>query len=298
MNYLRLKYFTVIAKHLNFSKAAQELYISQPALSKHIMELEKHFGTALFVRTNRNLILTAAGKVLLSEAEKIFAREPEVFHLVKEASAKEAGKLSIAFVSTSLSFHIPLLVKHYNQDYPMVDVSLQRLPWGKVEHAVINNQADIGFIISFDDHYLPFLDSHVLTRTYSAIVAAHDHPLATQDKVHISQLKNEHFIQVSPSTQPIPYNYIILLCENAGFTPNIATTCPLVETVLMMVQAGLGISVLSRLAPVKGMDNLKFIDIEGVTPSSFSVVWKKDSNNPYLERFINRIKQYQWPEFV
>lgn len=296
MNYRQLKYFTVVAKTLNFTKAAEELYVSQPALSKHIAELEKYFETTFFIRTNRNLILTETGKVLLEEAEKVFAHEPEIYRKVKEASKKGAGELNIAFISTNMSFDIPLLVKQFNQDYPLIKVNLQRLAWGKVERAVIENQADIGFILSFDEVNLPALTSHELTRTYSAVVVSTDHPLAKLDKIHMSQLKDESFILVSHNVQPIPYEYTLRLCQNAGFTPNITTTCPLAETVLLMVQAGLGISILSRLAPTKGLNNLKFIDIEGVSVSPFSVIWKKESSNPAIGIFLDKVKQYEWPD--
>lgn len=261
MNYRQLKYFTVVARLLNFSKAAAELYVSQPALSKHIAELEKYFGTALFLRTNRNLVLTEAGKVLLDEAESIFAKEPEILRKVSEASGKRTGKLTIAFISTSLSFHIPLLVKQFNHEYPLIEVNLQRLPWGNVERAVSDKQADLGFMISLREENAPVSASYVLTHTYPAVVVAKDHPLADRNTIHMAQLKDEQFILVSQGAQPSPYEYTIRLCQNAGFTPNITTTCPLAETALMLVQAGLGISILSRLAPVQGMNNVKFIDI-------------------------------------
>ena len=96
LNYNKLRYFYEASRTLNLTRAAQNLYISQPALSKHISDLENDFGTPLFVRTNRNLILTQAGEVLREECCRIFDREEELYRRVRAAAAQEGYDDTVA----------------------------------------------------------------------------------------------------------------------------------------------------------------------------------------------------------
>ena len=124
MNYNKLKYFYEIAKIQNLSRASELLYVSQSSLSKTIADLEKDFGTQLFIRTNRNLVLTEAGKELQRQLESFFSNEQTLYAKVRQAAvptgANLSAKLHIGFMAFDHGLFVPDTIKAFHQKYPAI----------------------------------------------------------------------------------------------------------------------------------------------------------------------------------
>lgn len=121
-----LEYFLVVVKHLNISKAAKELFISQPALSKQISQLEAELGVSLFDRTKHSLKLTHAGEVLLSETNELFKKQDELRQRVRAAGNVSEDALRLCHMPGALNYHVADILAQFQEKYP--EIRLNRKP--------------------------------------------------------------------------------------------------------------------------------------------------------------------------
>lgn len=294
MNYNKLRYFYEASRTLNLTRAAQNLYISQPALSKHISDLEGDFGVPLFVRTNRNLLLTRAGEALREECRRIFDGEEELYRRVRSAAAQEAGALSLAFMGIGAAYRIPELLSQFRQEYPQISVNTRRLNWDLVYDAVESGSADVGLKLSSCESYPEHIGRCVLREDRVAAVLPTTHPLAGEQRISLAQLKDDPFLFLEKTESVIPHDHALRMCREAGFTPRIAAVYPNVETVVMMVQGGAGVSLLSAFAPLQGLSGVVCVPLTEAPAISLDLLWRNDSANPVVKLFVEFARQFDW----
>lgn len=293
MNYNKLRYFYEAGRTLNLTRAAQDLYISQPALSKHIADLEQDLGVQLFVRTNRNLVLTRGGQVLMEECGQIFGREEEIYRRVRSAS-EESGSLNLAFMGIDAAYRIPDLLSRLGERWPNLSVSTQRLNWDLVYEAVENGTADVGLKLSSCETYPEHIGRCVLREGHVAAVLPTGHPLAGPAPIRVEQLKHENFVFLTKDESVIPHDHALRLCREAGFTPNIVASYPNVETVVMMVRAGAGVALLSPFAPLGGLSGVVCVPLTVSPEVSLDLLWRKDNANPAVARLVDCARDFEW----
>ena len=294
MNYNKLRYFYEASRTLNLTRAAENLYISQPALSKHIADIEQDVGIPLFVRTNRNLVLTRGGQALAKECEKIFAGEDDLYRRVRSAVAPDACSLEFAFMGIDAAYHIPDFVAQLNERWPSITVNTRRLNWDRVYTAVESGQVDLGMKLSSCENYPEHIGRCVLRESRVAAVVPAGHRLAGRQTVAVEELKNESFVFLTKEESVIPHDHALRLCREAGFTPNIVASYPNVETVVMMVRAGAGIALLSPFAPLEGLSGVVCVGLDRSPEVSLDLLWRVDNANPAVELLVECARQYKW----
>ena len=294
MNYNKLRYFYEAGRTLNLTRAAQDLYISQPALSKHIADLEQDLGVQLFVRTNRNLVLTRGGQVLMEECERIFADEEAIYRRVRSAASQESGSLKLAFMGIDAAYRIPDLLSKLGEKWPNVNVSTRRLNWDLVYEAVESGSADVGLKLSSCETYPEHIGRCVLREGRVAAVLPAGHPLAGPSPIGVEQLKEEPFVFLTKDESVIPHDHALRLCRDAGFTPNIVASYPNVETVVMMVRAGAGVALLSPFAPLGVLSGVVCVPLTTSPEVSLDLLWRKDSANPAIKWLVDCAREFEW----
>lgn len=294
LNYNKLRYFYEASRTLNLTRAAQNLYISQPALSKHISDLENDFGTPIFVRTNRNLILTQAGEVLREECCRIFDREEELYRRVRAAAAQEVGNLSLAFMGIGAAYRIPELLSQFRKKYPQISVQTRRLNWDMVYDAVESGHCEVGLKLSSGKSYPEHIGRCILREDRVAAVLPSSHPLAGCTQISLDQLKDDPFLFLEKEGSSIPHDHALRMCREAGFTPHIAAVYPNVETVVMMVQGGAGVSLLSSFAPMQGLSGVVCVPLNQAPAISLDLLWRKDTPNPAIKLFTAFAEEFAW----
>lgn len=295
VNYNRLRYFYEVAKLRNITKAAAELYVSQPALSKQITSLEGELGTALFHRTNRNLILTGAGEHLFRECEVVFSREESIRHLMEEI-AQEAGlRLRVACMGTDALYSMPAIIRRVEAVRPGLAVACERMDWGAAKRAVETGEVDAGILISYQEESSKNLrHAHILTTGYS-VIAPEGHRFAKLPGVRMEMLRDEKFITVAKDEREFPYDpygSFLTQCKRAGFSPRIEASLPNVEAVLMTVQAGAGIALLSSIAPTHHLPGLCLVPVEDLPPVYLDLVWSRTAENVNIGLFRGVVRDY------
>ncbi len=172
MSDFRLKVFLSVAKHLSFTKAAKELFISQPAISKHIQELESDFKVTLFERKGNSISLTSAGELLVIHAEELMQQYQQLEFDMHQLHGDFVGELRIGASTTISQYVLPPILARYLEAFPRVKLSLFSGNSREIEDALENHRIDIGFIEGISRRttlkYIPFLKDSLVVIASSA----------------------------------------------------------------------------------------------------------------------------------
>lgn len=255
----QLKVFEATARHSSFTKAAEELYITQPTVSTQIKQLTKAVGLPLFEQIGKRLYLTEAGKELLNTCQEIFDKLENFEMKIADLKGTKQGRLQLGVITTTKYF-IPRILGAFCQQYPGIDIALQVTNHQKLQERMIANEDDL-YILSqlpedIDLYHQAFLENPLV------VVARYDHPLANQKNLPISCLQDEPFIMResgSGTRQAIQK----LLFQN-DVSVKVRLELGSNEAIKQAIAGGLGISVLSKHTlgsePSKG--ELTILDVE------------------------------------
>ena len=283
-----LKYFNAVAKELNFRKAAETLFISQPGLSRQISQLEDELGVKLFYRDKRKVSLTQNGEYLKKEFDFIINHLEHVFNSVKLIDLGDEGEIRLGFVGSAVQILIPELLSRLNSKHPGIHATLSELSNKQQIEYITNERLDIGFIRSMRiPDGLTKLD--ILEETFS-VVLPHDYPINKSNFQSINQLKSESFILFTTEYSHGYYDKIMSIFEDQGFTPNISHRSVHANTIFKLVENNLGIAIVPTSLK-KGANNaLKFIELKYIPQRTvLSAVWLKNNHNPVLKRVIDQL---------
>ncbi|MBV7274462.1 LysR family transcriptional regulator [Clostridium sp. PL3] len=293
MDIRQLQYFIAVAEHLNFTETAKHLYVAQSAVSYQIAALEKDLGVKLFIRDKHLVRLTSAGKVLLKEAIAIMDRFNEAVQKTQQAATGILGNLRIGLLGVRVISVLPELLRSFRVVYPSIGIDLEQMNAGQITEALENGDIDLGFTRSFSVHDNPNLTWKKVYTDSIQVVLPYDHPMANQTSIDISELANESFISVNRQHSAGIFDLLINLCSSRGFSPNIVSRPHHVETVLCLIEAGMGISILPHCFNNCSNPNLKYIDIEGNDAYiDLVVAWNKNASNKSIPLFLKELENY------
>jgi len=258
MDTQNLKAFQAVAESHSFSEAANELFITQPAVSKRIAALELELGCKLFDRVGRSVHLTHEGSTLLPKAQQILRDLQDTRRLMAELSGEVKGHLSLA-TSHHIGLHrLPSVLRQFTQTYPSVQLSLDFLDSEKTYAQVIQGRYDIA-ITTLAPEAEKAIRVHPIWTDELCVVAAHDHPLSKLPQLSLNTLTQ--FPAILPDQKSYTTQLIRALFdrENLTLTSNMATNH--MDTIKMMSSIGLGWAVLPKT--IMGED-LCTLNVKGV----------------------------------
>ena len=293
MNLEQLRLFITVAETLNFTKAAKIAFIAQPALSRIIAELERELGVKLFDRNNRFVRLTAAGKVLLEESREIIIRIDKAVERTRRADFGMNGSLKVGFLSSLVKRFFSECISVFRQRYSDIDLCLAQYNMGPLHKALENGDVDIGFTMLFDIQDSQGIAHKKIYKSGISLVLHKGHPLYDQSEIDLSMVAQDPFIMLAQQESPIWYRNVMMLCRKSGFVPNIVASPPLVGTVLMLVDAGIGITIATSCSKNYEIPNLRFVElVEEETQLDVVVAWKKANSNPAVAFFLKEMENY------
>jgi LysR family transcriptional regulator, benzoate and cis,cis-muconate-responsive activator of ben and cat genes len=238
----QLRSFIAVAHALNFSRAARELHLSQPALSAQIKALEDELGTLLLERNRRMVRLTRAGESLLADAEVLLQNAEEARKRVLRVASGEAGHLRIAFVASAMPELVPAIALAFRTRYPHVTLELKNLPTALQVEALEAQTLDVGFV------RLPLTAPGLaITPLHSepfALAISKGHRLARKKHLTVADFAGEPFVTYGQKWAPEFYQTWTGICRKAGFTPVIVQETAEMDTALALVAAGMGVAIL------------------------------------------------------
>ncbi|GFM80833.1 LysR family transcriptional regulator [Pseudomonas cichorii] len=291
MELRHLRYFIAVAEELHFGRAAQVLGISQPPLSQQIQTLEQELGARLFDRTNRRVQLSEAGRLFLEEARGVLAQVDKAADVARRAQLGELGELKIGFTASApFTSSIPQAIFAFRQTYPAVHLALKEMTSKDVSEQLEDKSIQVGIMrpLALPDSLVSF---ELLREPLVAIIRS-DHPLAagSEQGLYMSELAAEPFVFFPRTYGSGLYAQILELAREAGFSPLITQEAGEVMTIIGLVAAGLGVTVLPA--------SYQRMRIEGVVyrtlldPAATSAVWlvqRKDEQSPMAKAFFELV---------
>lgn len=296
MNQNQLKYFVAAAESRNFTKAAEQFYISQTAITQQIRLLEETLGCALFDRSTRPVSLTGAGETFLGEAKEILERMNRAVELTHGAAMGLSGTLQLGYVCGYEHSELPLWMRRFHGENPNILVSFYRCSADVLSSGVLGGAYDL--VYTWDSTNLKQNEEvdHVTVERVRLVVALYDrHPLAQRQSLRRQELMGENILYMSPSANVESYGdaFYMELYRKAGFKPNILFRSSDAESILMMVASEEGISILPEYCTTKLNHpyNLRFVPLEGAQEvEEIVAVWRRDNRNPALRRYLQSLE--------
>ena len=288
MKLRHLRYFIAVAEELHFTRAAERLHIGQPPLSQAIQGLEADIGAQLFERTKRSVRLTGAGKLFLDDARRILALADEATDTARRAQRGEAGELRIGFTfSTPLTPLFATVINRYRQQYPAVSLKLHEMATQPQLDALSQRTLDLGFVRPTEMPAPPDIAFDALREDQLVAVLSTASPLARRRPVAMRELKDAPFVMYPPTAGTGIYPQIFRLCRAAGFTPTIGHTAGEATTIIGLVAAGCGVSILPSSFNRIQMDGVCYRPItDAGATTTLLLARRSDEPNALVDAFV------------
>jgi DNA-binding transcriptional LysR family regulator len=272
-----LEVFLSVAKHLNFTRAGEEVHLSQPSVSVRMRQLEHDLGSKLFEHLGKKVALTEAGKLLISYAARVIAAMDDARHAIEELKGLERGSLRIGASTTPGMYLIPRTIAQFKLRYPKIDVHLAVKDTRQIEGGVIRNEFDFGFVgghLTGDEvDVLPWITDEII------LIVPLNHRLARKSRVSAQDLSSEKFIfrEQGSATRDVVGTHLRKLRVEVAEVMEIENP----ESVKKAVQNGLGIAFISGFAAATDLKakTLVAVKIRNVEiRRELKIVYRKDKH--------------------
>lgn len=293
MDTKQLAYFIAAAKYQNFSRAAEEFYLSQPAISHQIKMLERELDTELFMRNTKKVTLTESGALFLEDAKAILESVEQAKQKLALARQQPA-MLRICHLPAATHFFLSDVVHQFHIQYPHVKIRLIRQDAYVISESVPRREADIYFSIMTDLMKFPTLEVQKIQTDSLCLVTRKDHPALQNPVLDFGQLSQEPFLVFYPSHARFLNKRIAELCGQLGFHPQVTEQFDLFENLLQAVQAGTGISILPyRSRNYMHTDDLAFTLLKNSLPDlDLAMAWERQITNPAVPLFLKLFQDF------
>ena len=287
-----LEVFVKVVEKENFSKAAEELHMTQPAVSQYIRTLEESVGTRLLERSNKYVRLNKAGQIVYHHAKEIIALYTKMQSLVDDLTNKASGPIAIGASYTFGEYILPHIIAKMQGQYPLISPSIKIQNTKEIIELVKKHQLDIGIIEGL--YKEDTLKSEVVSKDRMVIVASPHHQLLTKKgEARISDLAEETWIlrEEGSGTREAAEN----LFRMYGLSPKKIMEFGSTQLIKESVEAGLGISLLSSWAIKKELTNgyIGIINMKGLPfKRNFSILTHTTYQTKALKTFIETLREY------
>jgi DNA-binding transcriptional LysR family regulator len=290
MDFRQLRYFVAVAEELSFSAAARRLHVSQPPLSMQVKSLEHELGATLLHRTKRHVELTEPGRLFLDQARRALQHLERAGDVVRQALQGEAGEIRIAFTASVPMFEaFPRIVQTFRSQHSSAKADLQHMSTGQQLQALADRSIDVGFLRP-SILFCPPPNIRVLTLWSDRLMAAlpAGHRLAQKDTpLSVSELSGESFILFPRGLGCGLFEHVNVLASRAGFALQIGQEAREGATIVGLVAAGMGVSILPETYAKTGIPGVVYRPLDTPDASSQILLAQRNDNDaPLLARFF------------
>ncbi|NML52515.1 LysR family transcriptional regulator [Streptomyces sp. R302] len=280
-----LRYFLAVAEELHFTRAAERLYVSQPALSKQIRALERQLGAPLFDRDRQGVRLTEVGTALLPHARAVLAAWDEAEHAVRTAREEASGTLVVGMsTSPGRGGLLPAIRSRFTEAHPRAAPRLRQIGWEDPTAGLADGSSDVAFV------WLPLAGPErfrwVVVATEPRLVALPEgHPLAARARIDFAELLDEPFLAL-PDTGPELRDYWLAVDARHGRPPVVGAEIASADETYEALVGGLGICLVATgNAPLLTRGGVVTRPVDGVSESRFALAWRADDTRPLVRDY-------------
>lgn len=286
MDFRKLEYFIAAVECGSFTKAAQECFVSQTAMSQQIAAMEQELDFLLFDRSGYRPTLTLSGKAFY-ESSKVLVEAYE--QAVKQARAlknETVGSLRIGISGPIEKRFLPETLSKFVARHPEVNLELLELSFRKLSEKIRNGELDIMFGLANEIEIYPQIEVTPLFKSTLCVIVSTSHPWHDRAEVYGNELKSEKLIIFSKNYGPKYYESFYESCELDGFFPNIIKEVDNFDEMILLVSANKGIAIISEEVMTEALGIHRVRLTETHHHSEFCMARNKDADNPLIEEFV------------
>lgn len=288
-----MRYFIAVAEYLNFSKAAQQLHIAQPPLSRQIRQLEEDLGVTLFLRNKRSVTLTKSGRVFLDEARKLVVQAGHAMEAARHAQKGESGIAKIG-IASGLGGVVSRVVFEHRKRLPAIDIECRDVFSSFQNEALRKGEIDIGFLRPPLDQVK--LDCELLFEEEFVVVLPKTHRLAKRRFLRLKDVADEPLIIFDRSFSSGLYDKILGLYSRHGMTPHLTLTHAEAheEAGAIMVASGKGIFMGAGAIVNRSVSGINLVSIRLDEPEAkieVYMAWRKDEQSTAVFSFLDSARR-------
>lgn len=287
MELRHIRYFQAVAQERNFTRAAAVLGIGQPPLSQQIKDLERELGATLFRRTPRGVELTEAGEAFLTEVRFVLDGAARAKTAAQRAARGETGQLRVGFTSSAAFNHVvPRMIRNFRRAYPQVHLTLEEANTRGLLEGLEARSLDACFIRPGLEtpprvSLLRFADEAM------KIVLPSSHRLAGVRRLPLEALAGEPFVTFPHVAGQSLYDEIFNACRKAGFEPEASQEAPQISSVVNLVAAELGVSIVPAAIAQVAIEGVCYVDILGPAPRArLALATREEEKAAVVRNFV------------
>jgi DNA-binding transcriptional LysR family regulator len=247
MEFRHIRSFLSVAETLHFGRSARLLNLSQPALSLQVKALEDELGIQLLSRNRQGTVLTEAGQAFREDASAALEKLEFAKRKAQWASAGRLGYIRIGFISTAGSEIVPNLMRRFRKSYPDVEFSIRNILTGAQLEMIADGLLDVGFLRLPIEHRKEIEVTTVHREPFVAILPSW-HSLSSKREIRLSELKRNPFVMYAREHAPGFHDLLSGILSNAGVVPKVVQTAGEMSTLISLVDAGVGVSIVPASA--------------------------------------------------
>lgn len=294
MNTTQIKCFLALAGTLNFTKAASQLYLSQPALSRQISNMERELNTQLFFRDQKKVSLTPAGALLARELEGIQTNLDGLISRVQTVGMGYIGSLTIGTLEGQwLGDTFTDICSRFMEKYPNVQVNICQGSFAELRHQLSSGAIDIAMTIEFDIAGQEGVTHRRLDEDQAVLAISRKLPLAQKETITFKDILSETFLMISPEDSRMGYELMERDLRREGLRPNNIRYAPNRSTMMLWVEAGLGIGIMNYTSALAKNPTIRVISEIELDDASSCLAWRKENLNPAIELFDKILQEYK-----
>ncbi|CAB3809682.1 HTH-type transcriptional regulator TfdS [Paraburkholderia caffeinitolerans] len=287
MELRHIRYFMAVAEERNVTRAAEKLGIGQPPLSQQIHALEDELGVRLFRRTGHGVVLTEAGEAFATDAKRLLDNAQQAITNAKSAGRGEIGQLNIGFTgSAAFNPVVAILIRKFRQSYPAVSLTLVEGNTAQLLSYLDDGRLDVAFVRLGNQSPAGVAFHHIAVEPMKLVLPT-THPLAKKRKIPLNALAQDSFVLLPREASPTLHDVIIGACRDAGFTPLMGQQAPQLSSVVNLVAAEFGVSLVPASVCQIRVEGVVYADVLGGNISiRLALASRKDARTAKVANFL------------
>ena len=285
MEFRQIRSFLSVAETLHFGQSARLLNLSQPALSLQVKALEDELGIQLLRRNRQGTVLTEAGQAFREDAAAALEKLEFARRKAQWASAGKLGHLRIGFISTAGFKIVPNLIRRFRKSYPDVEFSIRNILTGAQLEMIGDGLLDIGFLRLPIENRKEIEVTTVHREPFVAIVPSW-HSLSAKKEIRLRELKGNPFVMYAREYAPGFHDLLTGILSNAGVVPKVVQTAGEMPTLISLVDAGVGVSIIPASVPERIVSKVAVCSIaDRIQESEIGLALARHNTAPVVRRF-------------
>lgn len=286
MNLFQLEYFLTLADTLNYTKASKLLHITQPNLSKMIVNLEGEVGAQLFQRSKRGVRLTPAGDVFYREISEMMGVYRRALERTRDVETGTSGTIDIGYLGTAVVAFLPDIVNRFRRENPDIALTLRDFTYSPLMEKLSTDQIDVAILPDKELDQIHHLAKKYLYADDMCAVVHKEHPLATRGQIDLVELKDESFVMMNPKISIRDYEMVTNMCLEQEFLPRVVYEANTLTNLLMMVECEEGIAILAEHMRHYATENVRFVNLVGYENYFRMVCAWREGRNPSIPQLM------------